>query len=100
MSNSYESLKESLKLFIESREDTDFSDEDLFYDLTMPVKGAESTVVVPLEGLLGALFVESAWNDGGATKVKELLECRDYTEVIKVFQVNPENAGAFIKELL
>lgn len=99
MSNSYESLKESLRLFMESHEEIDFSDEDLFYDLTMPVKGVGSTVVVPLEGLLGALFVEHAWKNGGASLVKELLACHDYPEVLKVFRVNPEDAGSFIKIL-
>ena len=99
MSYSYESMKESLRLFLESHEEIDFSDEDLFYDLTMPVKRAESTVVVPLEGVLGALFVEHAWKKGGASLVKELLACHDYTEVLSVFQVSPEAAGSFIKEL-
>lgn len=99
MSNSYESLKESLRLFMESHEEIDFSNEDLFYDLTMPVKGVGSTVVVPLEGLLGALFVEHAWKNGGASLVKELLACHDYPEVLKVFRVNPEDAGSFIKIL-
>ena len=76
MSNSYESLKSSLKQFVESHGEIDFSDEDLFYDLTMPVKGVESTVVVPLEGLLGSLFVEYAWKNGGPLLVKKLLEVR------------------------
>ncbi len=100
MTNSYESLKKSLKLFIESHAEIDFSDEDLFYDLTMPLKGVESTVVVPLEGMLGALFVECAWENGGDSLVKELLACKDYTDVLKVFHVDPDDAGAFIKKLL
>ena len=100
MTNSYESLKKSLKLFIESHEEIDFSDEDLFYDLTMPLKGVESTVVVPLEGMLGALFVECAWENGGDSLVKELLACKDYTDVLKVFHVDPDDAGVFIKKLL
>ena len=99
MTCSYESMKESLRLFLESHEEIDFSDEDLFYDLTMPVRREESTVVVPVEGVLGALFVEYAWKNGGASLVKELLACHDYTEVIKVFQVSPEDAGSFIKNL-
>ena len=100
MSNSYESLKKALKLFIESNKDIDFSDEDRFYDLTLPVKGVESTVVVPLEGLLGALFVEHAWKNGESSRVKELLACHDYPEVLEVFGVDQEDAGSFIKKLL
>ena len=100
MSNSYKSLKSSVKQFIEAHEEIDFSDEDMFYDLTMPVKGAESTVVVPLEGLLGSLFVEYAWNNGGSSLVKKLLSCHDYPEILKVFNMKPEAAGSFIKKLL
>ena len=100
MSNSYESLKSSLKEYIESHKEIDFSDEDLFYDLTMPVKGVESTVVVPLEGLLGSIFVEYAWKNGGPSLVKKLLSCQDYPEILKIFIVKPEAAGSFIKKLL
>lgn len=100
MRNSYADLKSSLKSFLDSHKDIDFSDEDMFYDLTLPVKSVESTVVVPLEGLLGSLFVEYAWKNGGSSLVKKLLACHDYPEVVKVFGVTTDAAGSFIRKLL
>ena len=72
----------------------------MFYDLTMPIKSVESTVVVPLEGLLGALFVEYAWKNGGPSMVKKLLACHDYQEVVKVMGESTDTAGSFIRKLL
>lgn len=100
MNGSYESLKSSLKTYLEQNEELDFSDEDQFYDHTLPVKVGASTVVVPLESLLGAFIVEFGWKNGGPKLVKKLLSCHDYSEVMKVLGTRPEAAGSFIRKML
>lgn len=100
MNGSYESLRSSLKTYLEQNEELDFSDEDQFYDHTLPVKVGASTVVVPLESLLGAFFVEFGWKNGGPKLVKKLLSCHDYSEVMKVLGTKPEAAGSFIRKML
>ena len=100
MEGSYESLKASFKTCLEQDVKIDFSDEDLFYDYTLPVKVGGSTVVTPLVNLLGAFFVEYTWKNGGPNMVKKLLACQDYPEVLKVVGTKPEEAGSFIRSKL
>ena len=100
MSHSYETVKSCLKDYLSEHENIDFSEEDLFYDLTMPLKIGESEVVVPIEGLLGSLFIEYGWKNGGPKLVRKMLSCQDYPELLKVVGVEKEAAGNFIKKLL
>ena len=98
MDGSYESLKASFKDYLQKNEKIDFSDEDSFYDHTLPVKLGGSTVVIPLENLLGAFLVEYAWKNGGPNMVKKLLSCHDYPSLLNVVGAKPETAGAFLRK--
>lgn len=102
MELSYADLKASLRRFIAGKKDLDFSDDDNFYDLSIPVAGkdGETSAVVPLEGLVGAAIVEYSLNQFGTSKVRELLECRSYSDIFKILGIPASDINAFVRGIL
>ena len=98
----YEDLKASLRRFIAGKKDLDLSNDDNFYDLSIPVAGkdGETSAVVPLEGLVGAAIVEYSLNQFGTSKVRELLECRSYSDIFKILGIPASDINAFVRGIL
>lgn len=102
MNLSYPDIKSSLRSFLALRKGIDLSDDDAFYDLSIPVAGESNVTeaVVPLEGLVGAVIVEYALNSHGFGKVRELLGCRKYTDIFRSLGVRTSDINRFIRGLL
>ena len=102
MTFSYSDLKAALKDYLSTDSTTNLSDEDSFYDTAIPVmvEGSPAPVVMPLEGILGAVRVEHALKAGGTVKVKEVLRSIDYNSIFNKFGVDPENIDQFVRGLL
>ena len=102
MDLSYSNLKASLRRCLAGKKDLDLSDDDNFYDLTIPVAGKDgvAAAVVPLEGLIGAVIVEYSLNQNGHAKVRELLECGSYTDIFKALGIPSSDINDFIRGIL
>ena len=102
MTFSYSDLKAALKDYLSTDSTTNLSDEDSFYDTAIPVmvEGSPAPVVMPLEGILGAVIDEHALKAGGTVKVKEVLRSIDYNSIFNKFGVDPENIDQFVRGLL
>ena len=75
---------------------------DNFYDLSIPVAEEDgvTAAVVPLEGLIGAAFVEYSLNQFGPGKVRELLECRSYADIFKILGIPASDINDFVRGIL
>lgn len=102
MELSYQDLKASLRRFLAAKKELDLSDDDNFYDLSIPVAGkdGQTAAVVPLEGLIGAAFVEYSLNQFGPGKVRELLECRSYADIFKILGIPASDINDFVRGIL
>ena len=103
MDLSYPDLKASLRRFLAGKKDLDLSNDDNFYDLSIPVAGKDgetAVAVVPLEGLVGAAIVEYSLNQFGPSMVRELLECRTYSDIFKTLGIPAADINVFIRGIL
>ncbi len=102
MDLSYSDIKGSLRRYLAGKRDLDLSDDDNFYDLTIPVAGKDgvTAAVVPLEGLIGAAIVEYALAQSGHDKVRGLLECRSYADIFKTLGIPSTDINDFIRGIL
>lgn len=102
MDLSYSDLKSSLRRYLAGKKDLDLSDDDNFYDLSIPVAGKDgvTSAVVPLEGLVGAAIVEYSLSQSGSSKVCELLQCRSYAEIFKKLGIPASDVNDFIRGIL
>lgn len=102
MNLSYSDVKSSLRSFLALKRELDLSDDDGFYDLSIPVagKGNVTEAVVPFEGLIGAVIVEYALKSHGFGKVRELLGCRRYADIFRSLGVQASDINRFIRGLL
>lgn len=102
MTFSYKDLKSALKEFLAKEKELDLSDEDGFYDTSIPVavQGAPAPVVMPFEGILGAVLVEKAFKEGGTAKVKELMKSLNYQSIFAKFGVEDGGIDQFVRGLL
>ena len=102
MELSYQDIKASLRRFLAAKKELDLSDDDNFYDLSIPVAGkeGETSAVVPLEGLIGAAIVEYSLNQFGTGKVRMLLGCQSYADIFKMLGIPAADVNAFIRGIL
>ncbi len=102
MDLSYSDIKASLRHYLAGKKELDLSDDDNFYDLTIPVAGKDgvTAAVVPLEGLIGAAIVEYALNQNGHGMVRSLLECGSYTDLFKTLGIPSSDINDFIRGIL
>ncbi len=102
MDLSYSDLKASLRRYLAGKKDLDLSNDDSFYDLSIPVAGKDgvTAAVVPLEGLIGAAIVEYSLSQSGRDKVRELLECKAYTDIFKALGIPSSDINDFIRGIL
>ena len=102
MDLSYSDIKASLRHYLAGKKNLDLSDDDNFYDLTIPVaaKDGVAAAVVPIECLIGAAIVEYAMNQNGHAKVRELLECGSYTDIFKTLGIPSSEINDFIRGVL
>lgn len=102
MDLSYSDIKVSLRRYLAGKKELDLSDDDNFYDLSIPVAGNDgvTTAVVPLEGLIGAVIVEYAITQSGHDKVRSLLECGSYADIFKALGIPSADINDFIRGIL
>ena len=102
MDLSYSGIKASLRHYLAGKKDLDLSDDDNFYDLTIPVAGKDgvTAAVVPLEGLIGAAIVEYSLTQNGHGMVRSLLECGTYTDIFKTLGIPSSDINDFIRGIL
>ena len=102
MDLSYSDIKVSLRRYLAGKKDLDLSDDDCFYDLSIPVAGSDgvTAAVLPLEGLIGAAIVEYALTQSGHGKVRGLLECRSYADIFKALGIPSADINDFIRGIL
>lgn len=102
MELSYADIKASLRRFLAGKKELDLSDDDNFYDLSIPVAGkdGQTAAVVPLEGLIGAAIVEYSLNQSGPGKVRMLLGCRSYADIFKMLGIPASDVNDFIRGIL
>ena len=102
MDLSYSDLKTSLRRYLAGKKDLDLSDDDSFYDLSIPVAGKDGVTltVLPIEGLIGAAIVEYSLNQSGHGKVRELLECKTYPDIFKTLCIPASDINSFIRGIL
>lgn len=102
MDLSYSDLKGSLRRYLAGKRNLDLSNDDNFYDLTIPVAGKNgvTAAVVPLEGLIGAAIVEYALTQNGYGKVRGLLGCGSYSDIFKTLGIPPTDINDFIRGIL
>lgn len=102
MELSYADIKASFRRFLAGKKELDLSDDDNFYDLSIPVAGkdGQTAAVVPLEGLIGAAIVEYSLNQFGPGKVRMLLGCRSYADIFKMLGIPAADVNAFIRGIL
>ncbi len=102
MELAYADVKASLRHFLAGKRELDLSDDDNFYDLSIPVAGKNgiNAAVVPLEGLIGAAIVEYSLNQYGSGKVRELLGCGNYADIFKTLGIPAADINDFIRGIL
>ncbi len=102
MDLSYSDIKASLRRYLASKKDLDLSNDDNFYDLSIPVVGKDgvTVAVVPLEGIIGAAIVEYTIVQQGRSKVKNLLGCQNYSDIFKVLGIPSADINDFIRGIL
>ena len=102
MDLSYSDIKASLRRYLASKKDLDLSDDDNFYDLSIPVAGKDgvTAAVVPLEGIIGAAIVEYTIVQQGRSKVKNLLGCQSYSDIFKTLGIPSADINDFIHGIL
>lgn len=102
MDLSYSDIKVSLRRYLASKKDLDLSNDDNFYDLSIPVVGKDgvTAAVVPLEGIIGAAIVEYTIVQQGRSKVKNLLGCQSYSDIFKVLGIPSADINDFIRGIL
>lgn len=102
MDLSYSDIKASLRRYLASKKDLDLSNDDNFYDLSIPVSGEDgvTAAVVPLEGIIGAAIVEYTIVQQGRSKVKNLLGCQNYSDIFKVLGIPSADINDFIRGIL
>lgn len=102
MDLSYSDIKASLRRYLASKKDLDLSNDDNFYDLSIPVSGKDgvTVAVVPLEGIIGAAIVEYTIVQQGRSKVKNLLGCQNYSDIFKVLGIPSADINDFIRGIL
>ncbi len=102
MDLSYSEIKASLRRYLASKKELDLSNDDNFYDLSIPVSGKDgvTVAVVPLEGIVGAVIVEYAIVQHGRSKVKDLLGCQNYSDIFKTLGIPPADINDFIRGIL
>lgn len=102
MDLSYSDLKVSLRSYLVGKKGLDLSDDDTFYDLSIPVAGGDgvTAAVLPIESLIGAAVVEYALSEGGYSLVRSLLECGSYAGLFKALGISSAGADDFIRGLL
>lgn len=102
MDLSYSDLKGSLRRYLAGKRDLDLSNDDNFYDLTIPVAGKNgvTAAVLPLECLIGAAIVEYALTQNGHGKVSSLLECPSYADIFKALGIPSADINDFIRGIL
>ena len=98
----YSDIKASLRRYLASKKDLDLSNDDNFYDLSIPVSGEDgvTAAVVPLEGIIGAAIVEYTIVQQGRSKVKNLLGCQNYSDIFKVLGIPSADINDFIRGIL
>ncbi len=102
MDLSYSDIKASLRRYLAGKKELDLSDDDNFYDLSIPVAGSDGVTiaVLPLEGLIGAVIVEYSLSQNGYDKVRSLLECRGYADIFKTLGIPSADINDFIRGIL
>ena len=102
MDLSYSDLKTSLRLYLAGKRDLDLSDDDDFYDLSIPVfrEDGATVAVIPVESLIGAAIVEYALTQYGHGKVRSLLECGRYADIFKTLDIPSADINDFIRGIL
>lgn len=102
MDISYSDIKSSLRRYLASKKDMDLSDDDNFYDLSIPVAGKDgvTAAVVPLEGIIGAAIVEYTIVQQGRSKVKNLLGCQSYSDIFKILGIPSADINDFVRGIL
>lgn len=102
MDLSYSDLKTSLRLYLAGKRDLDLSDDDDFYDLSIPVfrEDGATVAVIPVESLIGAVIVEYALTQYGHGKVRSLLECGRYADIFKTLDIPSADINDFIRGIL
>ena len=100
MEFSYDDLKAALRRFLGSGSHVDLADEEQVLDTSVLLSGKRGTgdVVVPLEGILGAVLAEYSLKNGGTGKVQELLRCKDYGSIFETVGIQPGDIASFIRE--
>ena len=98
----YSDIKASLRRYLAGKKDIDLSDDDSFYDLSIPIAGSDgvTAAVLPLEGLIGAAIVEYSLSQNGYDKVRELLECKAYADIFKTLGIPSVDINDFIRGIL
>lgn len=102
MDLSYADIKASLRRYLAGKKDLDLSNDDNFYDLSIPVSGKNgvTSAVVPIEGLIGAAIVEYALNQNGPDLVRKLLGCGTYADIFKTLGIPAADINDFIRGIL
>lgn len=102
MDLSYSDIKTSLRRYLAEKRDLDLSDDDDFYDLSIPVfrEDGVTVAVIPVEGMIGAAIVEYALTQYGHGKVRSLLECGYYADIFKTLDISSADINDFIRGIL